>query len=299
VVRRTAPARALRGLAGQLPWWGKIAAKLLLARLPLSFPTWKRLGWLELGYMEQPEHAYRVFKAHFDLAGLRNPSDGFVGLELGPGDAVSSALVARSFGSSAYHLVDVDAFAQTDVACYRALARYLEQLGLPVPKMEGATSLDDVLALCGATYRTSGLASLRTLPDRSIDFIWSNTVLQHVRRSEFLETMGELRRVLRPGGVCSHVLDLADTVGGALNNLRFPERLWESRLVAESGFYTNRLRYSELLAHFAAVGFRADVVNITRWTTPPTPRSKLARQFRRFSDDDLCVSGFHVVLRPT
>lgn len=49
-------------------------------------------------------------------------------------------------------------------------------------------------------------------------------------------------------------------LGGALNHLRVLERLWESRLMAESGFYTQRLRYSEMLALFNEAGFRADIV---------------------------------------
>ena len=283
--------------AARVPWWGKIAAKLILARLPVDYRTWKRLGLFQLGEMEQPAYAYRVFKQHFDRAGFRRPHDSFVGLELGPGDSLFSAMVAHASGSSAYYLVDVGAFAQADLKSYRAMANFLKELGLPAPEMESVKSLEAVLAACGATYGTSGLASLRAIPDRSIDFIWSHVVLQHVKRADFLETMCQLRRVLRPDGVCSHAVDLRDMLGGALNNLRFPERVWESRLMAESGFYTNRIRYSEMLALFKEAGFRADVIEEKRWETLPTPRSKLGHQFRSLPEDELCVSGFEVVLR--
>ena len=110
--------------------------------------------------------------------------------------------------------------------------------------------------------------------------------------------MRQLRRVLRSNGVCSHLIDLRDMLGGALNHLRFPDRLWESRLMAESGFYTNRLRYSEMLALFNEAGFMADIVEVKRWETLPTPRSKLTRQFQHISEDDLSISGLHAILRP-
>lgn len=97
----------------------------------------------------------------------------------------------------------------------------------------------------------------------SIDFIWSQAVLEHIRKSEFLDTMLELHRILRPNGVCSHVVDLKDHLGGALNNLRFSEKLWESNFMASSGFYTNRIRYSEMLDIFHQAGFSVEVVNVS------------------------------------
>ena len=42
----------------------------------------------------------------------------------------------------------------------------------------------------------------------------------------------------------------------------------------------------------------ADVVNVERWKTLPTPRGRLAQEFQSLPDEDLLVSGFDVVLRP-
>lgn len=107
------------------------------------------------------------------------------------------------------------------------MATYLAERGLPAPDLEAAQNLDDVLEVCGAVYGTKGLASLKELPDRSVDPVWSRAVLEHIRRAKFAETMRELRRILKPGGVCSHGIDLQDHLAGALNNLRFPERIWD------------------------------------------------------------------------
>lgn len=287
----------LSRLADRVPWYGKIATKLILSRLPVEYRRLKKLGLFQHGKMEEPAYAYGVFTKHFDGAGLRRPHDGFVGLELGPGDSLLTAMVAHAFGASAYYLIDVGAFAQADLNSYHAMAKFLEELGLAAPDIEGARSLESVISACGATYGTSGLASLRTIPDRSIDFIFSHTVLQHLRRADFLETMHQLRRVLRPGGVCSHVVDLRDMLGGSLNNLRFSESIWESDFMAESGFYTNRIRYSEMLDLFTRAGFRSEVVEKKCWDRLPTPRSKMVDPFRSLPEEELCVSGFEVVLQ--
>jgi predicted SAM-dependent methyltransferase len=194
--------------------------------------------------------------------------------------------------------VDVADFAHADLKRYRAMADFLVGQGLPAFEVEDVTSIETILAVCRATYGTSGITSLRAIPDKSVDFLWSHAVLQHVRRAEFLETMRELRRVLRADGISSHWMDLQDCLGGALNNLRFRESVWESPLMAGSGFYTNRIRYSEMLAMFKEAGFESEVVHLTRWDRLPTSRSKLDDRFRSLPDDELCVRGFHVILRP-
>lgn len=289
----------LRTLIGGVPWWGKIVAKIIFSRLPNEYWAGKRRSMFLQGAMEKPAYAYGVFKKHCDRAKIQRPYDGFVGLELGPGDSLFSGMVAHAFGASAFYLIDAVAHAQTDLKYYRAMARFLSELGLKAPEIEGARSLESVLIACGTTYGTSGLASLRAVPDRSIDFIFSHTVLQHIRRADFMETMHQLSRVLRPGGVCSHVIDLKDMLGESLNHLRFSERVWESDFMRKSGFYTNRIRYSEMLDHFTRAGFTVEVVEKHCWDNLPIPRSKMADPFRSLPEEDLCVSGFGVVLRTT
>lgn len=288
----------LTTLAAQVPWWGKIAAKIILARLPVDYRTWKQLHLFQRGAMEQPAYAYGVFKKHFNEARSLRPFNGFVGLELGPGDSLISAIVAYAFGASAYHLVDIGAFAQAGVRPYQAMADFLADQGMPRLDVDNLTSVDTILSACRATYWTSGLASLRAISDQSVDFVWSHSVLEHVRQAEFLETMRESRRVLRADGISSHWVDLKDHLGGALDNLRFSESIWESPFMTGSDFYTNRIRYSEMLALFREAGFEPNVVHSNRWDRLPTPRSKLHDRFSNLPEHELCVQGFHVVLRP-
>ena len=59
-----------------VPWQLKIAAKIVLARLPLSYHSWKKIGLFKQGGMERPEYALRIFRRHFDAAGLAGKAEG-------------------------------------------------------------------------------------------------------------------------------------------------------------------------------------------------------------------------------
>jgi SAM-dependent methyltransferase len=284
-------------LRSHVPWYGKMAAKVVLSRLPAAYSLWRHRLFTH-GSMDEPKYASDVFASHFDRASFARKHQEFVGLELGPGDSVISALIASAHGASRCHLVDAGDFATRELANYRRAARYLCGIGLQVPDLEAAETFDDVLRLCRARYATRSLDSLREIATASVDFIWSHAVLEHVRRDAFGETMKELRRVLRSDGICSHRVDLRDHLGGGLDNMRLPSRWWEQEWMAKSGFYTNRLRYSELLAAFRSAGFDTEVELTLRWDSSPLPRRALAREFQHLDETDLTVYAFDVLLRP-
>jgi SAM-dependent methyltransferase len=280
-----------------VPWQLKIAAKIVLARLPFPYHFWGKIGLFKQGGMDRPEYALRIFRRHFDAASLVGKADGFVGMELGPGDSLSSALIAKTFGASKTFLVDVECCASTDLGVYRRMESHLRQLGMYPPSLDHCRTMDDVAETCGTQYMTEGLTSLRKIPSASVDFVWSNAVLPYVRRNQFVSTLRELRRIQRPDGVASHSVPIKDIIGGKLNDLRFSEGIWESALMADSRFYTNRLRYQELLRLFREAGFEPEIVRKTEWEALPTPRPKMAEQFALLSEEDLRISEFDVLLR--
>ena len=279
-----------------VPWWAKFSAKLVLSRLPVDYRSWNRVGLFKHGSMDDGGYAVRVFREHFTRCWPEPPPAGFVCLEIGPGDSLYSALVARSFGAGRVYLVDAGPYANLDPEPYRQLARALSAQGLPCPSLDQARGIADILDACGATYFTDGIDGLARLDSASIDFIWSQAVLEHIRKAQFLPYTRELRRVLKPDGRASHRVDLRDHLGNALNNLRFSDALWEKDWIARSGFYTNRIRYSEMCELFRQAGFEVKVVRVDRWTELPTPRSALADAFCQLDADELRVQGFDVVL---
>lgn len=280
----------------RIPWWAKIGAKLVLSRLPFGYAVWRRLGLFRHGDMDTSEYAIRVFHSHVEKAGLTGRLHGKTVLELGPGDSIASAIIAAAHGAKAI-LVDAGRFVRADTAPYLQLARVLTESGLTPPELSACRDIDEVLQRCNARYLTEGLRSFRHIETKSVDLIFSQAVLEHVRRRDFLATMRECRRILKAAGVCSHQIDLRDHLGGALNNLRFSENVWESEFFATSGFYTNCISYSQMTDLFVQAGFELDVTGVRRWLVLPTPRHRLAKRFQQLSDEELCVSEFDVLLR--
>ncbi len=281
-----------------VPWYLRVAGKLVLSRLPVRYSLWKRVGLFRHGDMERAGYAYGVITSHLRHLGSRPWAADLTAMEIGPGDALLSAPAARALGIAHLILLDSGDYAQRDVAPYLRMQRLLQREGHTPPDLHGAGTLEVVLERCGARYLTGGLSSLRELESATLDFVWSHAVLEHVRRSHFAEFVAQLRRVMKPGALASHRVDLRDHLGGGLNNLRFPERVWEAEWMARSGFYTNRIRYSEMLRMFEVAGFEVQVTQVDRFDSLPTPRPRLARPFADLDTEELCVSGFDVLLRP-
>ena len=249
-----------------IPWYIKIPAKIVFSRLPVDPLTWQRLNLFRAGVMDNEESARSIFFKHLDATGLSNLS-GKTLLELGPGNGLLTGKFAAELGASKTWLIDAVAIAEP----------------ASFPNTE---------------YLSNGLASLRTIPTASVDFLFSNAVLEHVRLNEFADTVAEMRRIIHPGGICSHQIDFRDHLGGSLNNLRFSEHIWESKFMAKSGFYTNRIPWSRMKEMFVEAGFSLTLIKQDFWPSLPTPHRALAEPFQDMNAHDLLTWGCHVVLRP-
>lgn len=279
------------------PWWARIGAKLVLSRVPLGYSLWRRVNVFKHGEMLNAGYAAGVLRRHLQAAGPLRAD--FVLLEMGPGDSVLNGVLGRLSGASRSYLVDAGAFATRDLAVYR---RAVDQIGSsftspPSISPEHWRSFEDMLQDCRITYRTNGLAALRELPADVVDLSFSQAVLEHVRRDEFGATMQELRRIARAGGASTHQVDLQDHLGGRLDNLRVSPRRWEGAFFSSSGFYTNRLRCSEILALARAVGFEVRGIEREMWGSLPTPRQRMDELFREWPDEELRIMHFFLTLR--
>ena len=285
------------GLKSKVPWQLKIALKMVLARIPLGSATWRKVGIFQQGSMHTGEYAWQIFEHHLaeymTLGGLA----GKTVLELGPGDGIATGLLASCFGAHRTILVDAGDRATQKVSDYKNMLSDWDCRGAELAHLVDCSSFEQLAQASNTTYLSNGLSSLKTIPSDSVDIEFSNAVLEHVRKSEFRETLNELRRILKSDGVSYHSVDLKDHLGGRLDNLRFSEGLWNSRLFSDSGFYTNRIRFRAMLGMFAEAGFHAEVRRTLRWDHLPTPRKKLNSRFSHLDDSDLLVSAFNVVLR--
>ncbi len=278
-------------------WAAKIAAKLILGRIPFRHQLLRKLSMFKHGRMDEAAHALSIFNLHKKAAYPGGPPAGISVLELGPGDSLATALIAKAYGAGSVYLCDVDHYATDDIEKYQGMAIELKQSGLDnVPNLANADYLEEMLEACNAQYLTNGLEGLRSIPDKSIDFIWSHSVLEHIRKRDFYDTMLELRRILKDTGRVSHNVDLMDHLQKSLNSLRFSESIWENETFANSGFYTNRLRCEESLKLMEKSGFRIVTHEKGQWDELPLPREKMHSDFNSYSDDELRVRTYSILL---
>ena len=268
------------------------------------------MGLFSHGEMNDPSVAFRTFMIHARLAAVviedeplrfrGADNNDFNVLELGPGDSPFSAAFASALGATRTWLVDAGRFAAETSSAYAALQQFLgSAAGVSKPNLDvpPVASLPALLEACNAVYLTDGVKSFEGIADGSIDYCFSNAVLEHVRVAEFADLARHLFRIIKPNGVAVHRVDLRDHIGGALNNLRFSRRTWESALFSSSGFYTNRIGMREMVDMFERAGFACEMPTVLRWSTLPTPRKTMDKEFRQRPEDDLLVYAFDLINR--
>jgi SAM-dependent methyltransferase len=247
-----------------IPWYVLIPAKVVLSRLPVGGKTWQRLNLFRAGVMDCDASARPIFDKHFNATGLHDLKGKTV-LEIGPGNGLLTGKYAHELGAAKTWLIDSEPIAE------------IQQF----PNTE---------------YLSEGLKSLHAVPSQSVDFLFSNAVLEHIRLKELPDTIAEMKRVLKPCGVASHQIDFRDHLQYALNNLRFSERVWESDFMAHSGFYTNRIPWAKmrplLEGHFAV-----SVIDKHTWPSLPTPREKMSAPFNTMPVQELLTLDCHAICR--
>ena len=166
-----------------IPWWARILVKIVLARLPVPYSFWSQIGIFRHGKMNLPEYAYKIFVQHYKLC---NPEPGFVCLELGPGDSLCSSIISFSLGAKRSYLVDAGNFVSHNMKVYHAMIDFLKNKNMIIPVIGRADTQEVLLEKCKSSYLSNGLKSLKKIPDGSVDFIYSQAVLEHINKNEFI-----------------------------------------------------------------------------------------------------------------
>ena len=278
-----------------IPWYLKIILKIIISRLSINRRFLHKIGIFKHGSMDTVEYSKTVFQRHFN--NFKITANDCKVLEIGPGNSIVTGLYAHASGCSKTYLVDDGDYITRDMRFYHEVIKSLDADDLIIQKLLRITHFTELLGKIGIEYLTRGLESLKTIESNSIDFIFSNAVLEHIKKSEFVATVEQMYRILKCNGFSSHEIDLKDHLCYSLNNLRFPERIWESRLFQTSGFYTNRIRYEEMLNIFKSVGFKVEVIRKWNWDEVPIKKKSFSAPFNDLSDDDLKVYCFDVILR--
>jgi len=171
------------------------------------------------------------------------------------------------------------------------------------PAIKEAKTAEKVLQLCRAEYRVAGLPALRSIPDGSVDVCMSMGRLEHFTEDELRFIFREMRRILRPNGIGSHIVDHRDHFWHfdksihCFHHLTFSDAKWAS--IAEGKLYRNRLMETDYARLFEAAGFevlsrthelhRADATNVDPHT--------FWGPYANLTVDDLTAAVTHFVVR--
>lgn len=289
------PAGAFHG--APIPWWAKIAAKIVLSRVPVPHSVWAKLNIFRHSYSSR-DHEEQV-RAARERVGVFIANTGRVPhtiLELGPGEITTCGVAYKALGVAKTIFVDTGDFGPTDTAPYADVAEALKKAGLVPPDLAGACDRAEVFARCGIEYYTNGLTDLRSLPSGAAEFVTSAVVIEHIRLHELAPTFGELRRIMKPRGLAWHTIDFHDHLGGKLVNLRFSPAMWESRFMSSSGFYTNRASASQVIELMQAAGYDIEVVSRSIWPEPAIVRKMIAAELSElWTDEDLRICSMSLI----
>lgn len=259
----------------------------VLQNLALALPPVRALArrFHRTGAMNDPEEVARragLVRQAMDAAGV--PLAGARLLEIGPGQTLGLGVALLLGGASELSALDTVAYASPgDPAPFLPIAA---RLGLDPGAVEPA--------LKRLRYRIVEKDGRWPLEDGSADIVYSFSVLEHVRAVEAL--LEETRRVLRPGGLCLHSIDLRDhfhLAPGAnwLRFLRYTDREWDL-MTSRRSTWCNRLRapeWRELL------GRRFELLRFEKERLPLPQDLKRAPRFAGMLKEDLGVSMLWVV----
>lgn len=284
------------------------------------------------GGTSSARYCYGVWLRHLILARANGMAENPADLaELGPGDSIGIGLAGLLSGARTYRALDVVKYASTPVnsEVFEELVHlYRERRPLPdhlefprlQPRLASYAYPEAILPevhIANATME-SRVADLRkqletvevpgnahaalryvcpwnderVIDDGSVDFIYSQAVLEHV--NDVSKTYQALHRWLRPGGFMSHVIDFSGhgLVSEWNGHWAFDEFEW--RLVKGARPYLlNRLVLSDHLAEIEKCGFR--IVDVKRMSDDSgLPTSRLSAKYRRLSPDDLLTRSAYV-----
>lgn len=138
------------------------------------------------------------------------------------------------------------------------------------------------------------------IKDNSIDIIVSKSVLEHVRFFE--EVINETFRVLKPGSISCHLIDLRDhytfkNKKDWLRFLRYTESLW-NLMASNRSSWCNRLRASEWNDLFSKAGFEVVTQEVLRADFHNEFNlSKLSYPFSEMPNDELNICWLNIVCK--
>lgn len=220
-------------------------------------------------------------------------------LEFGCGSNLLLPLLLSREGALEIHAYDLERLA-TVVQVNHVIAQLRARFPGAWPAV---TDLgEDLFEKYRIAYRAPADASITGLPDDSVDFVCSTSVLEHVPPGQLEPLLRECARIISPRGVTSHVIGYIDHYAHSdsrisyFNFYQYSESRWP--LFNPSMHYQNRLRHSDFEKLFENAGLAT--VRAERVMSPQSEREPsvpIASEFSHYSEEDLYAHDGLFVLR--
>jgi SAM-dependent methyltransferase len=166
-----------------------------------------------------------------------------------------------------------------------------------------APSVAKTLHECGICYHPQQDAAHTSLPDGSVDLVFSNVVLEHVPLGDVHRLFAEAHRILRPNGFMAHLIDPSDHFShgdnaiSPINFLRFSSREFDR--YNTRFLYQNRVRAGAWRGLIEQHGFTIDI-----WDCVVNPAAldglgslPIHHDFAGVDPEDLCTTAVWVIAR--
>ena len=214
-------------------------------------------------------------------------------MEIGPGDSIVTGICSSIYKPRKVYLIDVNSFANKDIFFYKSFIRKMKSQGIKLSIDDSDfNTFEELIDICNISYLTDGLKSFQTIKNETVDYIFSHSVLEHVRLSEVKPLIKEIYRILKSDtGLISHQINYQDHLENSLNHLRFSRAIWESKLFSSSGFYTNRITAFQMHKLFKSGGFELFNEKFNSWEKLPLSKKKLNKSFKKYSKKELMIQS--------
>lgn len=238
-----------------MDWRLQIIKKSVLGRIPFG-NSLRQLKRRTFGYKPDPDNLINTVEnlkqMQSELNSLERSFRGSTVLEIGSGWFPTIPLLLAM--EDIKHVYMTDLTPHMDKVTFKATLEYLRQYFPNAIYLKKINRIEDI----PASYMTP--FDPGKLPDKSIDYIISRTVLEHIPPEEIINLFSALRPKLTPAGLMLHLIDNSDHLefnDKSISRINF--LTWGKRKHASINFLMkdgeNRLRHHEYPALFKSAGF--------------------------------------------
>ena len=133
----------------------------------------------------------------------------------------------------------------------------------------------------------------------SIDFICSNNTFEHIPDHILREILGEFGRVLKPGGIMSHFIDMSDHFAHfdnritVYNFLKYSKKRW--KILDNSIQPQNRLRFRDYIEMYREIGLPVSEEIVRKGNLDDLERIDVHAEFSGYTREELAISHAYII----